>query len=95
MKGDIHLKTLTAIVLFVFSTLKDGARAQQPGKLADTSPAWNDNSLMTIQRSFEDPTRSGNVRIEFYGHNAFKVTSPPSFRSKVAETLGTALSLGV
>ena len=70
------LKTLAAIVSFVLSTLKYGAGAQQSGTSVDTSPAWNDNSLITIQKNGGDPSRSGDVKIEFYGHDAFKVTSP-------------------
>jgi L-ascorbate metabolism protein UlaG (beta-lactamase superfamily) len=72
----MRLKTLAAIVSFVLLTLNDGARAQQPEKSVDTSPAWNDNSLITVQKKGGNPTRSGDVRIEFYGHDAFKVTSP-------------------
>ena len=40
------------------------------------SPAWNDNSLITVQKTGGDPTRAGDVKIEFYGHDAFKITSP-------------------
>jgi L-ascorbate metabolism protein UlaG (beta-lactamase superfamily) len=53
-----------------------GARAQSSAKSADTSPAWNDNSLITVQKSGGNPARSGGVRIEFYGQDAFKITSP-------------------
>ncbi len=38
--------------------------------------AWNDNSLITVQKTGGDPTRPGDVKIEFYGHDAFKITSP-------------------
>jgi L-ascorbate metabolism protein UlaG (beta-lactamase superfamily) len=69
-------KTLAAIVSFVLLTLSDGARAQQSESSVDTSPVWNDNSLITVQKKGGDPTRSGDVKIEFYGHDAFKVTSP-------------------
>jgi L-ascorbate metabolism protein UlaG (beta-lactamase superfamily) len=72
----MRLKTLAAIVSFVLLTLNDGARAQQSLRSADTSPAWNDNSLITFQKKGGDPTGSGDVKIEFYGHDAFKVTSP-------------------
>jgi hypothetical protein len=34
------------------------------------------NALITLQRKGGNPTRSGDLKIEFYGHNAFKVTSP-------------------
>jgi L-ascorbate metabolism protein UlaG (beta-lactamase superfamily) len=72
----MRLKTLAAIVSFVLLTLNDGARAQQSERSVDTSPAWNDNSLIAIQKKGGNPTRSGDVKIEFYGHDAFKVTSP-------------------
>ena len=72
----MRLKTLAATVSFVLLTLNDGARAQQSERSADTSPAWNDNSLITVQKKGGHPTRSGDVKIEFYGHDAFKVTSP-------------------
>jgi L-ascorbate metabolism protein UlaG (beta-lactamase superfamily) len=42
----------------------------------DSSPAWNNNSLIAVQKKGGNPTRSGVVKIEFYGHDAFKVTSP-------------------
>src|ERR1700723_597012 len=72
----MRLKTLAAIVSFVLLTLNDGARAQQSERSVDTSPAWNDNSLITVQKKGGNPTRSGDVKIEFYGNDAFKVTSP-------------------
>ena len=70
----MRLKTLAAIVWFVLLTLNDGT--QQAGRSMDTSPVWNDNSLITVQKKGGNPTRSGDVKIEFYGHDAFKVTSP-------------------
>ncbi len=66
----MRLKSLAAIVSLAALTLSDGARAQQ------SSPAWNDNSLIAVQKKDGDPTRAGDVKIEFYGHDAFKVTSP-------------------
>ena len=72
----MRLKTLAVIVSFVLLTLNDGARAQQSERSVDTSPAWNDNSLIAIQKKGGNPALSGDVRIEFYGHDAFKVTSP-------------------
>jgi L-ascorbate metabolism protein UlaG (beta-lactamase superfamily) len=53
-----------------------GAGAQQSEPAAAPLPPWNDNSLISIQKNEEDPTRSGDVKIEFYGHDAFKITSP-------------------
>ena len=75
-EDDMRLKTLAPIVLFVLFTLTCNARAQQSGKSVAPSPAWNDNSLITVQKTGGDPTRQGDVKIEFYGHDAFKVTSP-------------------
>jgi L-ascorbate metabolism protein UlaG (beta-lactamase superfamily) len=72
----MRLKTLAPIVLFVLFTLACDARAQQSGKSVAPSPAWNDNSLITVQKTGGDPTRPGDVKIEFYGHDAFKITSP-------------------
>jgi hypothetical protein len=71
------LKTLAPIVLFVILTFTCGARAQRSGRsVAPSSSAWNDNSLITVQKTGGDPTRPGDVKIEFYGHDAFKITSP-------------------
>jgi L-ascorbate metabolism protein UlaG (beta-lactamase superfamily) len=71
-ENDMRLKTLAATISFVLLILNDGARAQQ----SERSPAWNDNSLITVQKKAAVPTRSGDVKIEFYGHDAFKITSP-------------------
>jgi L-ascorbate metabolism protein UlaG (beta-lactamase superfamily) len=73
---DMRLKTLAAIVSFVLLTLNDGARAQQSAGSVDSPPAWNDNSLIAVQKKGGDPTLSGDVKIAFYGHDAFKITSP-------------------
>jgi hypothetical protein len=70
------LKTFAPAVLFVLLALTFDARAQQSDTLAAPSPAWNDNSLISVQKDGGDPTRSGNVKIEYYGHDAFKITSP-------------------
>jgi L-ascorbate metabolism protein UlaG (beta-lactamase superfamily) len=72
----MRLKTLAAIVSFALLTLNAGTCAPQSERSADTSHAWNDNSLITLQQKGGNPTRSGDVKIEFYGHDAFKVTSP-------------------
>jgi L-ascorbate metabolism protein UlaG (beta-lactamase superfamily) len=72
----MRFRTLATLVLFLLLSLNDGARAQQAETSADTTVAWNDNSLIAIQKKGGDPTRPGDVRIEFYGHDAFKVTSP-------------------
>lgn len=72
------LKTLVTIVLFVSSLFTFGARAQQSERsvVPPASPGWNNNSLITVQKTRGDPARPGDVKIEFYGHNAFKITSP-------------------
>src|SRR6202041_2113445 len=64
--------------LFVLLTSTCGARAQQSGRSVASSPsrAWNDDSLITIQKTGGEPARPGDVKIEFYGHDAFKITSP-------------------
>jgi hypothetical protein len=72
----MRLKTLAAIVSFVLLILNDGALGQQSGRSVDSSPEWNDNALMAVQKTAGNPTRSGDVKIEFYGHDAFKFTSP-------------------
>ena len=41
-----------------------------------SSPPWNNNSLAILQKVKGDPHKPGEVRIEFYGHDAFKITSP-------------------
>jgi L-ascorbate metabolism protein UlaG (beta-lactamase superfamily) len=71
-------KTLAPIGLFVLLTFTCGTRAQQCGTSVPPSPSptWNDNSLITIQKNGGDPKRLGDVKIEFYGHDAFKITSP-------------------
>jgi L-ascorbate metabolism protein UlaG (beta-lactamase superfamily) len=72
----MRLKTLAPSFLFVLLTLTCDARAQQSGKSEAPSPAWNDNSLITVQKTGGDPTQQGVVKIEYYGQDAFKITSP-------------------
>jgi L-ascorbate metabolism protein UlaG (beta-lactamase superfamily) len=69
----MSLKTFVPLVLFAVAC---GASAQRSGTPADTSPVWNDNFLITVQKNGGDPARSGDVKVEFYGHDAFKITSP-------------------
>ncbi len=69
-------KNVLWIFCFVLCAWTASTSAQQPEKTAAHSAAWNDNSLMAVQRDGGDPARSGNVKIEFYGHAAFKITSP-------------------
>jgi len=75
-KDDMRVITFAPIVLIVLLALSLDARAQQSETFAAPSPAWNDNSLITTQKEGGDPTRAGDVKIEFYGHDAFKITSP-------------------
>jgi L-ascorbate metabolism protein UlaG (beta-lactamase superfamily) len=72
----MRLKKFAPIALFVLLASTFVARTQQSEPSAGPLPAWNDNSLITVQKNGGDPTRSGDVKIEFYGHNAFKITSP-------------------
>jgi L-ascorbate metabolism protein UlaG (beta-lactamase superfamily) len=72
----MRLKTFAPIVWFALLAWTCGGHAQQSARSAAPSPAWNDNSLVTVQKNGGDPTRSGDVKIEFYGHDAFKITSP-------------------
>src|ERR1700693_2600141 len=75
-KDDMRVITFAPIVLFVSSALPFGAGAQQSETSAAPSPAWNNNSLITIQKEGGDSSRAGDVKIEFYGHDAFRITSP-------------------
>jgi L-ascorbate metabolism protein UlaG (beta-lactamase superfamily) len=36
----------------------------------------NNNKLIQMQQQGGDPGRAGNVKVEYYGHSAFKITSP-------------------
>jgi L-ascorbate metabolism protein UlaG (beta-lactamase superfamily) len=69
-------KTFSSIVFLAVLALILGVCAQQSDTPTASSPAWNDNSLIAVQKHGGDPTRPGNVTIEFYGHDAFKITSP-------------------
>jgi len=72
----MRLKTFASIVFLVLLASTFSAAAQQAERRAAPSPVWNDNFLITIQKEAGDPTRSGDVKIEFYGHDAFRITSP-------------------
>ena len=69
-------QTVASISLCLSMGLTGSANAQQSEPSAARLPVWNDNSLIKIQKNGGDSTRSGNVRLEFYGHDAFKITSP-------------------
>ena len=79
-ENDMCLKAFPSIVMFVSFAFGFGAHAQQSDFSAAPSPVWNDNSLIAIQKDGADPTRSGDVKIVFYGHDAFKITSPTGLR---------------
>ena len=68
-------KTLASIGLCI-SIASAWAVAQQSEASTARLPVWNNNSLIDLQKKGGDPTRTGDVKIEFYGHDAFKVTSP-------------------
>jgi len=72
-------KRVTPTTLFVFVlslAAAFSAHAQKSDASTSALLAWNDNSLIEIQKKGGDPTRLGEVKIEFYGHDAFKITSP-------------------
>jgi L-ascorbate metabolism protein UlaG (beta-lactamase superfamily) len=75
-KDDMRIKAFASVVLLSVLALIFGVRAQQSDTSEAPSSAWNDNSLIAVQKHGGDPTRSGDVKIEFYGHDAFKITSP-------------------
>jgi len=69
-------KAFAWVTLFIVLASTFGVCAQQIAPSAARVPAWNNNSLIDIQKKGGDPARSGDVKIEFYGHDAFKITSP-------------------
>jgi hypothetical protein len=69
-------KALALFLLFAPATATFAARAQENATSGASSSVWNDNSLIKVQKVGGDPTRYGDVKIEFYGHNAFVITSP-------------------
>jgi L-ascorbate metabolism protein UlaG (beta-lactamase superfamily) len=66
------LSAFFALVLFCAVC----AIAQKPQACGGKLPPWNNNSLIDIQKRGGDPLHPGEVKIEFYGHDAFKITSP-------------------
>ena len=65
-----------SISMFISMASTCSAYAQQSEPSAARLPAWNDNSLIDIQKNGGNPSRSGDVKFEFYGHDAFRITSP-------------------
>jgi L-ascorbate metabolism protein UlaG (beta-lactamase superfamily) len=72
-EDDMRLKIFVPIVLLAVTFV---ATAERSGTSAVPSPVWNGNFLITVQKNGGDPARAGDVKIEFYGHDAFKITSP-------------------
>jgi L-ascorbate metabolism protein UlaG (beta-lactamase superfamily) len=72
----VRLKSFVLLISMALCGRLPLANAQQVQRSADRASVWNDNSLMVIQKNGGDPTRIGDVNIEFYGHDAFKITSP-------------------
>lgn len=70
------LRVVGLIGMFLWSAAAVDAHAQQSEPNAALSPAWNDNALIEIQKKGGEPSRPGKVKIKFYGHDAFKITSP-------------------
>jgi L-ascorbate metabolism protein UlaG (beta-lactamase superfamily) len=71
----LRLQNYASIVLFMLA-LALSANAQKSEASASASLAWNNNSLIDIQEKGGNPARPGDVKIEFYGHDAFKIISP-------------------
>jgi L-ascorbate metabolism protein UlaG (beta-lactamase superfamily) len=67
---------LALFLLFAPTTATFAARAQENDISGASSSVWNDNSLIKVQKGGGDPARYGDVKIKFYGHNAFVITSP-------------------
>ena len=72
----MRVAKFVAIVLLCLSSVNAPFRAQQAPTTATHLPARNNNPLSEIQKRGGDPARPGDVKIEFYGHDAFKITSP-------------------
>jgi L-ascorbate metabolism protein UlaG (beta-lactamase superfamily) len=64
----MYLKPLASVLLFGLTIT---AHAQQ-----SAAAPWNNDSLIAVQEKGGDPARSGDVKIDYYGHDAFKITSP-------------------
>jgi L-ascorbate metabolism protein UlaG (beta-lactamase superfamily) len=75
---------LAAIFAVALFNLGGSGRERQSGKPANAAPApapapapaQNNNFVVAIQEKGGDPARAGNVKIKFYGHDAFEITSP-------------------
>src|ERR1700734_979520 len=69
-------KALALFLLFARTTARFAGRVLERYCLVSSSFVWNDNSLIKVQKGGGDPARHGDVKIGFYGHNAFVITSP-------------------
>src|ERR1700734_4206825 len=69
-------KALALFLLFAPTTATFAARVLERDSLGSSSSVWNDNSLIKVQKGGGGPARHGDVKIGFYGHNAFVITSP-------------------
>jgi L-ascorbate metabolism protein UlaG (beta-lactamase superfamily) len=69
-------KAIASIGVGISMAAAANSYAQQAQPSGSHLPAWNDNALIEIQKKGGDPARAGDVKIEFYGHDAFKITSP-------------------
>jgi len=69
-------KMLVFFCLAIVLSWTGRGRAQESQPSAARLPVWNDNSLVEVQKAGGNPARAGDVKVEFYGHDAFKITSP-------------------
>lgn len=76
LRAIVCVLRIIASITFPVLPSAFNANAQNTEPSAGIAPARNDDSLIEIQARGGDPARPGNVRIEFYGHNAFKITTP-------------------
>jgi L-ascorbate metabolism protein UlaG (beta-lactamase superfamily) len=60
------------VVLALAASFADAAQSSD----TSSSVPWNNNALIAIQKHGGDPNLPGDVTIDFYGHDAFKITSP-------------------
>ena len=74
---NIMKKPLLTIITAILTSVSSGAFAQ---KVYEGSNAFtyqeNNNNVIKLQESKGNPAKAGDVKVEFYGHMAFKLTSP-------------------
>ena len=76
LRGIRHVSTAVCSTVLLVFVSSSGAHGQKSDATSAAPQVWNDNSLINIQQKRGDPIRPGDVKIEFYGHDAFKITSP-------------------